>query len=187
MWKKEYAENRRRKAESDEEYRKKRNKQGARQSEENKKYMKKYYQENKEKWKRTKEQQEKINASKREKYANDAEYRESIKKKVSEYNKKHPEVKKNSHLVYDFGITLEDYNDMLIKQDFKCAICGSKLPKNSKAKHFVVDHDHKTGKVRGLLCQCCNFGLGQFQDNIENLKNAIRYLEERNGAMDSMV
>lgn len=188
MWKSDYNETRRKKAEVDPEYRAKRNKQGARPSEENKIYMKEYYQNNKSKWKRTKEQQDKVNASRRQKYATDEDYREKTKKKVSEYNKKHPEIKKNSHLMYDFGITLEDYNNLLVKQDYKCAICGSKLPKNSKTKHLVVDHDHKTGKVRGLLCQCCNFGLGQFGDSIENLKNAIKYLEEcKNGTMDSLV
>ena len=45
---------------------------------------------------------------------------------------------------------------------------------------LVVDHCHKTGKIRGLICDSCNVGLGRFKDNIDNLKNAIKYLEKNN-------
>jgi hypothetical protein len=55
-------------------------------------------------------------------------------------------------------------------QENKCWICESKTS-------LVVDHDHSTGKVRGLLCSLCNTSLGGFKDNIESLKKAIEYLE----------
>lgn len=58
--------------------------------------------------------------------------------------------------------------------DFKCEICHNKLP-------LAVDHCHKKGHVRGLLCNNCNNGLGRFQDNKEWLKNAIKYLEKDDG------
>lgn len=58
-----------------------------------------------------------------------------------------------------YGITPERYSKMLQEQGGKCAICGG-LPIQ---KRLAVDHDHETGKVRGLLCACCNMSLGQFE------------------------
>ena len=74
-----------------------------------------------------------------------------------------------------FGLTIALYEEMLSKQDFKCAICGVRSEDN---KDFVVDHDHATGKVRALLCRYCNIGLGHFRDNTETLTKAIAYLNE---------
>lgn len=68
---------------------------------------------------------------------------------------------------------------MLIEQDGLCKICSKELylfsPKKSTTAH--VDHDHKTGKVRGLLCQECNTGLGKFNDNVGLFYRAIEYLK----------
>lgn len=72
---------------------------------------------------------------------------------------------------------IKKYGQLQILQDGKCAICG-KGPggmSNTK-KRLVVDHNHKTGKIRGLLCGSCNIGLGHFKDNVEILKSAIKYL-----------
>lgn len=73
-----------------------------------------------------------------------------------------------------YGITLEQYNEMLREQNGRCKICGRKQP--SRGKCFPVDHDHKTGAVRGILCYQCNTGLGAFRDNVTILKSAIKYL-----------
>lgn len=69
---------------------------------------------------------------------------------------------------------------MLIKQEGKCKICGREILLFGESKHRTahVDHDHSTGKVRGLLCQECNTGFGKFRDNTEYLANAIKYLKE---------
>jgi len=78
-----------------------------------------------------------------------------------------------------YGITLEEYRQMFVDQDNKCAICrmdGFKICKDAKAL-LVVDHCHSTGKVRGLLCHNCNRGLGLFQDNKQHLGAAIEYIE----------
>jgi len=69
-----------------------------------------------------------------------------------------------------YGITLEDYNELLIKQKGRCAICGS-LPKH---RRLDIDHDHKTGQIRGLLCNRCNQGLGYLG---QVLKKAMDYLK----------
>ena len=75
-----------------------------------------------------------------------------------------------------FGITLEQYNELLTKQDFKCAICGSHISEFKKRLH--VDHCHSTGEIRGLLCFCCNSLLGHAKDDIIILEQAINYLNK---------
>jgi hypothetical protein len=83
-------------------------------------------------------------------------------------------VKRQGRRNYDYmrkyGITIQDYNNMYNALNGKCEIC------NTYHKKLFVDHDHKTGKIRGLLCDLCNRGLGFFKDNIESLDNAIRYI-----------
>lgn len=73
----------------------------------------------------------------------------------------------------EHGMTLADYEDLLAKQKGQCAICFS-LP--SPRKRLCVDHCHKTGKVRGLLCDACNKALGLFRDDPHRLKTAQKYL-----------
>ena len=65
---------------------------------------------------------------------------------------------------------------MLKKQNYACAICGVKK-KNPKGE-FHADHDHKTNKPRGVLCRQCNLALGNFKDNVDSLKAAIKYLKQ---------
>jgi hypothetical protein len=85
--------------------------------------------------------------------------------------------KRNIRLRYlkrRYGITIEQYDTMVEKQGGLCAICGK--PPNGRWKRLAVDHCHKTGKVRGLLCHACNVLLGHAEDNWEVLCNAVRYL-----------
>ncbi len=70
---------------------------------------------------------------------------------------------------------------MLLAQDGCCAICKSSDPGRKKSQWFCVDHDHKTGEVRGLLCNSCNAGLGFLKDSIETLAQAIIYLKQADG------
>ena len=75
------------------------------------------------------------------------------------------------------------YNDvlnMLKEQNNQCAICYNTIGFRLKRSGISVDHDHKTGKARGLLCFNCNSGLGQFKDNIKVLEKAIEYLKKYN-------
>jgi hypothetical protein len=75
------------------------------------------------------------------------------------------------HLKRRYGIGAAEFDELVRDQHGVCAICGRENPEH-------VDHDHETGKVRGILCFNCNGGLGQFSDNTERLSNAIEYLEE---------
>ena len=73
-----------------------------------------------------------------------------------------------------YGVSLEAYDAMLKSQDGSCAICGGQ---NQMDKPLAVDHCHKTGKVRGLLCYQCNVGIGNLRDDPNILRLAIRYIE----------
>jgi hypothetical protein len=76
-----------------------------------------------------------------------------------------------------YGLTLDDYNNKVIEQDHKCAICFKDETKVFKGLLFV-DHCHTTGKLRGLLCHHCNTALGKFEDSQNTLMNAVQYLEK---------
>lgn len=86
---------------------------------------------------------------------------------------------KNANLKKNFGITLADYEAMHAAQGGLCAIC--KQPERIRQKYglkrLAVDHDHVTGKVRGLLCQRCNQMIGHGADDVELLRKAIEYLQ----------
>lgn len=100
--------------------------------------------------------------------------------KSRKYHTDHPlpkEIKRERSLRKSFGIGLKDYNEMLVKQGGCCAICGT--DSCSTGKSFAVDHDHQTGRIRGLLCRSCNTALGQFKDSIAMLQEAIKYLLPR--------
>lgn len=79
----------------------------------------------------------------------------------------------------NFGITPEQYDQMLANQGGKCAICKSKNPSRSGSGFFAIDHDHKTGEVRGLLCSPCNSGIGMLRDSTSILRSAIKYLSRK--------
>ena len=101
------------------------------------------------------------------------------------YNKKYREqnrekflaTERKSKLKTTYGITPEQYDAMLEKQNGKCAICFAAKP-GGRTRMFFVDHCHNKGSVRGLLCMRCNTGLGLFLDSPKFLSNAIVYLEE---------
>jgi hypothetical protein len=76
---------------------------------------------------------------------------------------------RKSHLKRKYGLTLEEFAALLTSQGGGCAICGKPDPDN-------VDHDHATGRVRGILCWNCNVGVGQFEDSEDRLAAALHYL-----------
>lgn len=100
------------------------------------------------------------NSVRREKYQKDESERLKIK---------------NGYLKSRYGITLEEFNSLFFSQNKRCKICNSTV---SKGKGWTVDHCHKSGNVRGILCGPCNSGLGLFNDNVGRLRKAITYLLE---------
>ena len=81
--------------------------------------------------------------------------------------------KHNTHLKKTYDISINDYDRILRSQGGRCAICKGGTSK----RHFAVDHNHKNGNVRGLLCARCNTGLARFMDNITTLRRAVRYMK----------
>src|SRR6267154_2260894 len=90
------------------------------------------------------------------------------------WNKAHPYSVQNSRLKSKYGITLEQYQNLLKEQKFSCAICN-KTPKQ-EGKSLAVDHCHKTNKVRGLLCLDCNTAIGRFKEDRRLFEKAMVYL-----------
>jgi Recombination endonuclease VII len=115
------------------------------------------------------------------KAANYQSKKEEINSKKRAQRKSEPSRFKEHNLRYGFGLSLEDYNQMLSKQNGVCAIC--KHPETSKhqggkIRDLAVDHDHATGKIRGLLCSSCNLGLGKLKDDFEIILQAAKYIQK---------
>jgi hypothetical protein len=89
------------------------------------------------------------------------------------FNSKHT---KDVVLRRNFNISLDQYNELFENQEGKCEICG--VHQTCLKKCLSVDHDHATGKIRGLLCRSCNLGIGNLKDNIEILYKSIFYLQK---------
>lgn len=83
---------------------------------------------------------------------------------------------RSQDLKYKFGLTADDYDKMLAEQGGVCLICKQHRIASNKY-HMVIDHCHETGKVRGVLCNWCNRGIGLFQDKESWLLSAIDYLK----------
>ena len=90
--------------------------------------------------------------------------REQDREKWIKYNRK-------SNLKMRYGLQQNEFLQISKKQKGKCLIC------KKKTKRLCIDHNHKTGKVRGLLCQNCNAALGMVDENVVILKDMIRYLK----------
>ena len=108
-------------------------------------------------------------------------HRSRCKACMSSYSKernKDPEVKaraRTNSYKTKYGITINKYDEMLKQQNGVCKLCGSAESKRGDHR-LMVDHDHVTGEVRGLLCNPCNAAIGLLGDNISTLQNAINYL-----------
>jgi hypothetical protein len=151
---------------------------------------KQYYEDNKERFKQQKQQHiASIPDYHKNYYQEHKEARKLANKKCSEKIKNNPELYLKALLKYrayklkiKFGVTLDDYNKMFEAQNGVCAICGK--PETSvdwrtkNIKYLAVDHDHQTGKVRGLLCSKCDRGIGYFDEERDLFYKVINYLNK---------
>lgn len=115
----------------------------------------------------------------------DERHKERRKQARIEYNIKNREriaFKRHESKLKEYGLTPEQYEDMLVAQNGVCAICHQaetlKRKKDPNIMRLHVDHCHKTGKVRGLLCTRCNPAIGYLQDDPLRAYAAARYLEQ---------
>ena len=100
-------------------------------------------------------------------YRKDYYYKHKEKEKVK---------MKKYRLKKQYELTISDFNNLLLAQNMRCAICNQPLDLQNPNK-VHIDHDHKTGKVRGVLCRDCNLAIGYLKDNPEYTKRATEYLE----------
>lgn len=82
---------------------------------------------------------------------------------------------KSNLMLRTYGITQEEYNEMLKEQDYSCAICQTH--QDEFENRLSIDHNHNTGSIRGLLCSNCNTAIGLLGDNLESIQKALDYLK----------
>ncbi len=136
------------------------------------------------KWAENNKEKIQIYENSPERRYNSKEYSKQWRLNNPEYSKEYynkPENKEKnwaSQTLQKYGISADQYYELERKQNFVCAICKNdeKAPNNSKQK-WAIDHCHKTGVVRGLLCYHCNTGLGKFKDDEQLLIEAANYLK----------
>jgi hypothetical protein len=104
----------------------------------------------------------------------------SKKKWESKTKDERDTINRKNRLKHYYGLSVEEYQQMVEKQNRKCYICGNEADYNGKP--LYVDHCHASGEVRKLLCQHCNSGLGMFRDNPELLIKAADYVKEHSGS-----
>jgi hypothetical protein len=103
-------------------------------------------------------------------------HHEEIDARNREWRRKHPEKQRGYQRKKNYGISQEEYDALLLAQDGKCAVCGredSGQKRNGEYCQMLVDHDHETGKVRGLLCHDCNVALGWLESLEANGKEKL--------------
>ena len=117
-------------------------------------------------------------------------YREKNQTKIKQYRKENQERFKKynkeyyvQHYKSEADITLEQFNALYEKQHGRCRICGRH--QNELRRRLCADHNHKTNKVRGLLCDKCNLVLGYANDNIIVLSEAIKYLNDHDNSTNT--
>lgn len=103
-------------------------------------------------------------------------HRDASKRWRESNNERH----KDNNARWHYGVGHGTYDTMLAAQDGKCAICETITP-GVRLVRFHIDHCHKTEKVRGLLCEHCNRGIGHFKDDPALLRRAIKYLSPEGG------
>jgi len=105
-----------------------------------------------------------------------SEYRRELRARHPEKSRAYAARMKFKYALRDYGITRDEYEAMVARQGGRCAICHENPRPVRGCIRLHVDHDHVTGKVRGLLCQLCNLALGKFRDDPRRLMSAIHYL-----------
>lgn len=113
-------------------------------------------------------------AMQRERYAADPVAKLKRQMRARKRKSKNPLAQREHELNKLYGLTLEQWLAILKSQGGVCAICKEEC---KTRKGLCVDHDHDSGRVRGLLCMKCNAGLGMFRDNLDMLRSAVTYLE----------
>ena len=108
---------------------------------------------------------------------NPEKFREHSRKSMAKRRKEQPEAVKQAKIRSTYNITDEEHSALKKRADGKCELCGITLSDDGPTRE-VIDHDHETGAVRGLLCNNCNMGLGYVEDSPQLLEQLAQYLED---------
>lgn len=114
---------------------------------------------------------DKTNAAQRARHARRGEEFRATRR---EHYRANPEAYRSYNLGR-YGITPTEYDARLAAQGGVCACCGATANRNGK--RLFVDHDHRTGAIRGILCHRCNAGIGHLGDTVDGVRRALAYLE----------
>jgi len=125
-------------------------------------YMKKYREEHPEKFRAWKKKDREI-------------HKDVISERTQKWRQANPDKMNGQRLRQRYSLSKADYEKLVKAQNGICAICG----KEPNGHRLFIDHDHKTGNMRGLLCRNCNFALELFEDDSKRLLSAINYLRRR--------
>lgn len=110
------------------------------------------------------------------------ETKKRLNRNQRRYIEKNRDKQRAAHIRRTYGISWEDYLQLFVSQSGECSICRTKLSTHQQEdnQHEIahIDHNHETGKIRGLLCNKCNTGIGYFKDSALLCKLASQYLEE---------
>ena len=97
---------------------------------------------------------------------------------IRDWKRRNQEKVRGYQLKQYYGISMEDYTKIRAKQNGECAILGCHTTEEKTGRRLAVDHSHKTGKVRGLLCDRCNTTLGKMEENPDLLHALLNYFDE---------
>lgn len=107
--------------------------------------------------------------------------------RAKQWHKNNPERYFFNQIRAKYGISQKDYISMVEAQNNKCAICfkeetAPNVWKEGEYRRLAIDHNHKTGEIRGLLCYRCNTTLGKLEDDVNLLEQMVKYLKENDGS-----
>jgi hypothetical protein len=128
----------------------------------------------------TPEQRERRRQFERDRYQNNKDHYKAAHKAYYKANRERLLVYYRSEWLKQYGLTKETYQVMVNAQEGRCAVCRRKPQDcNRRNENLAVDHNHLTGKVRGLLCHHCNVAIGLASESADRLEMLARYLRER--------
>ena len=107
-----------------------------------------------------------------------ANHRDKQRDYLREWRKQRTDSSRKYMLKAHYGLTPEQYDELYNAQAGKCKLCNKPPKGGPNSQYLVVDHDHTTDKVRGLLCQSCNMAIGLLGDTYEDVQQALDYLKE---------
>lgn len=105
------------------------------------------------------------------------------------FRQENPGYQRKAKIKHYYGMSVEQFDTLLADQGGACGVCKEPEPEDMGGRRawWVIDHDHRTHKIRGILCNACNFGIGQFKDDPALLQAAANYLLMKTRLLDHAI